>query len=70
MLVFERGSGMSVTGPRVTWNAARKAMADVERGTYGGGLRFRKPAVTWFGRCPAFKPQYDEKRGRLTHVAD
>lgn len=70
---FERGSGMSVTGPRVTWNAAKKAVAGAEQGTSGGGLRFsQQQPVTWFGRCPSFKPQYgcDERRGRFAHADD
>jgi hypothetical protein len=73
MRVFERGSGHSATGPRVSWNTARRAVSSVERNSSGGGLRLHPTRIaTWFGRCPAFRPMHieDEKRGRLVHCDD
>lgn len=55
---------------RPTWNTIKRVAALRDRPPIAGDrVRFR-PTVVWYGRCPAFPPTPDERRGRMAHYAD
>lgn len=71
-LDWQRMSEEQRQARRDVWNAAgrnRRRAASLKRAPRAVNPEGYRGQI-WHGRCPSFRPTYDERRGRMAHAAD